>query len=257
MKRPTVVVGLWVLSASLWAGSLFAQGGLEIVSRAIEHHGGEIYERSQSEMTMCSGSGCYRISVRMDDGTYAYRVGGPISTGHREVEASNDTVAHWHDGVPQQVAPADEQRLRDWAMARIYFVYLPFRLNDPGVIQHDLGLESWDGRELHRVKVTFPVGSSTDAQDEFIYWFDPSSARLEQFAYSFEGEPDGIRFRRLFNHRRIGGVLFFDQENLGLEGDHLSVDQITPAFVKDSMREISTVTLADVRVVPLVAGADR
>lgn len=256
MKRPTAVA-LWVLSASLLAGSVLAQGGLEIVDRAIEHHGGEIYHRSESEMTMCSGSGCYRISVRMDDGMYVYRVAGPISTGHREVEASNDALAHWHEGAPQQVAPADEQRLRDWAMARIYFVYLPFRLNDPGVIQRDLGLEIWDGRRLQRVKVTFPVGSSTDAQDEFMYWFDPSSARLEQFAYSFEGEPGGIRFRRLFNHRRIGGLLFFDQENLGLGGEHLSVDRITPAFVKESMRDISTVTLEDVRVMPLAAGADR
>jgi hypothetical protein len=133
-------------------------------------------------------------------------------------------------------------------MARVYFVFLPYRLNDPSVIQRDLGLETWEGRQLHKVKVTFPPGSSSDAQDEFIYWFDPTTARLEQFAYSFEDDPDGIRFRRLSNYRRIGGILFFDQENLGVEGDEYSVDQITPAFVEQSMREISIITLEDVRV---------
>jgi hypothetical protein len=257
LKRLTGVAALWMVFGLVGVGSLIAEGGLEIIHRAIEHHGGEIYERSKSEMTLCSGSGCYRIAVSMADGTYVYRVSGPIRTGHREVEATNDTLSHWHDGAAQEVVPANEQKLRDWAMGRIYFVYLPFRLNDPGVIQRDLGLETWEGRQLQRVKVTFAAGSSTDDQDEFIYWFDPSTARLEQFAYSFEGDPGGIRFRRLFNYRRVGGLLFFDQVNLGLEGEGLSVDQITPDFVDKSLREISTVTLEDIGVTPLVAGAGR
>jgi hypothetical protein len=247
MRLRLIMGALLVLVASS-PGPAAAQESLEIVTRAIEHHGGETYNASDSELTLCSGSGCYRISVVMNDGMYRYRVSGPVSAGHREVETSNDAVSHWHDGVVQQVTALDEQRLRDWAMARVYFVFLPYRLNDPSVIQRDLGLETWEGRRLHKVKVTFPPGSSTDAQDEFIYWFDPTTARLEQFAYSFEGDPDGIRFRRLSNHRRIGGILFFDQENLGVEGDEYSVDQITPTFVEQSMREISIVTLEDVRV---------
>ncbi len=256
MKRLPVLAVLWMLGVSLWAGSVIAQDRLEIVQRAIEHHGGGVYDRSNSDLTMCSGSGCYRISVSMVDGIYSYRVAGPISSGHREVATSNDAVAHWHDGVAQEVVPANEQKLRDWAMARIYFVYLPFRLDDPAVIHRDLGLESWEGRLLQRVKVTFLADSSTDDQDEFIYWFDPATARLEQFAYSFEGEPGGIRFRRLFNYRRAGGLLFFDQLNLGLNGEGLSVDQITPAFVKENLREISTVTLEDIQVVPLEREGD-
>jgi hypothetical protein len=228
---------------------------LEIVQRSIEHHGGEIYLHSESQLRLCSGSGCYEITVRMNDGLYRYRVAGPVSAGHRDVETSNDELTYWHEGELAEVGPANEQNLRDWAMARVYFVYLPFRLNDPSVIQTDLGLENWEGRLLHKVKVTFSPGSSTDAQDEFIYWFNPESARLEQFAYSFDADPDGIRFRSLFNYRRIGGVLFFDQHNHGAEGDHLSVDQITPEFVETSMRHISTVTLEEVRVERLAAGS--
>jgi len=121
-------------------------------------------------------------------------------------------------------------------------------LGDPGVAQRDLGLESWGGRQLHRVKITFRAGSSTDAQDEFVYWFDPDNGRMEQFAYSFEGDPGGLRFRRLFNYRRVGGMLFFDQENLGIDADGLDIDQVTPEFVDRRMRLISTVTVDDLRV---------
>ncbi len=224
--------------------------GLSIVHRAIELHGGDLYEHSSISFDLCSGSGCYDISVETDDGLYRHRVAGPVSAGHREVEADNDTVRHWHEGEERPVTPAEEQRLRDWATARIYFALLPYKLNDPGVRQRDLGLERWGDRDLHKVKVTFRAGSSTDAEDEFLYWFDPETARLEQFAYSFAGEPGGLRFRPLHDHRRVGGILFFDQTNLGIDGDGLSVDLIDPDYVERAMRPVSTVRLENIEVVP-------
>jgi len=243
IRRGPVIVLLLLTALPLGAAEELA-----VIERAIEHHGGSIYDHSQAELELCSGSGCYQISVRMEDGVYRYRVAGPVSAGHRQVEVTNNALSYWHEGVEQAVTPGEEQRLRDWAMARIYFVFLPYRLGDPGVRQRDLGLERWGARELQKLKITFRAGSSTDDQDEFLYWFDPQTGRLEQFAYSFEGNPGGLRFRRLFNYRRIGGILFFDQENLGLDADGLEIDQVTPAFVDARMRPISTVTVSDVRV---------
>jgi hypothetical protein len=96
--------------------------------------------------------------------------------------------------------------------------------------------------------VRFAEGSSTDADDEYTYWFDPESGRLEQFAYSYSGNPDGLRFRKLHNYREVGGLLFFDQENLGAEGEGLSVGAITPEFVADRLRVVSEVRLEGIRV---------
>jgi hypothetical protein len=58
-----------------------------------------------------------------------------------------------------------------------------------------------------------------------------------------------LRFRRATDHRRVGGILFFDQENLGAEGEGLRVDQIDPAFVAERMRHVSTIRLKNIRVV--------
>ena len=71
---------------------------------------------------------------------------------------------------------------------------------------------------------------------------------MEQLAYSFQGDPGGLRFRRAFNYRRVGGILFFDQQNLGAEGDGLRVALIDPQFVSGRMREVSTVLLSDIEV---------
>lgn len=227
---------------------------LPIVERAIEHHGGGLYEASETELAICSRSGCFDVLARVDGGEYLYRVAGETSEGRRVVESTNDAVRWWVDGDEREVTPGNEQRLRDWVMARVYFPFLPYRLADPGVFQEDQGIEPWDGRPLHRVKVTFAPGSSTEAEDEYLFWFDPESGRLEQFAYSFSGDPGGLRFRRAFDHRRVGGLLFSDQENLGVEGEGLAVDRITPDFVAERMRPISTVVLEGIEVRPLGEG---
>jgi Family of unknown function (DUF6503) len=221
---------------------------LPIIDQSIAFHGGELYRTSRTKLELCSGSGCYQLSVRVEGGLYEYRVTGPTSSGQRQVRVDNHSIDWWQAGVEQAVPPEREASLRDWAMSRIYFCFLPYRLNDAGVYKQDLGREAWDGRELRKVKVTFGQGVGTDAQDAYVYWLDPASGRIEQFAYSFVTGGPGLRFRRGFNYRRVGGLLFFDQQNLGVEGPGLTVDQIDPAFVAERMRPISTVELREISV---------
>jgi hypothetical protein len=229
---------------------------LAIVDRAIEHHGGDRYAASETALDLCSLSGCFHLVVRVDGGLYDYDVRGEVRGVERRVRASNDRVERWDDGEPAALDPEGERRARDFVDARVYFPFLPYRLNDPGVYKQDLGLERWGERELHKVKVTFERGSSSAAEDEYLYWFDPGSGRLEQFAYSFAGSPGGLRFRRGHGHRRVGGLLFFDQENLGVDEDGLAVDQVTPEFVAARMRKVSDVVLRGIAVRSLGGEAD-
>ena len=224
--------------------------GLDIVNRSIEYHGGEVYRHSLSELQLCSKSGCYRVQARVDGGLYEIEAAGRVRGHDRRVRITNETVEAWQDEKVMEVAGDLSQSLRNWVMARAYFVYLPFRLNDDSVLQQDLGIEVWNDRPLQKVKISFVAESSSGADDEFLYWFDPETARLEQFAYSFAGEPGGLRFRRAFNYRRVGGLLFFDQENWGVDGDGLTVDGIHPEEVA-SWDLVSTVTVQEIQVGPI------
>ena len=253
VARLALAAGLTVTAPATAAVEEGAGTPIEIVASAIGHHGGDRYQHSETSLELCSGSGCYQMTVRTAGGMYRHEVSGPYRGRTRSVRADNTSVSVSLDGEPLAVVAEAGQTLRDWATARIYFAFLPYRLNDPGVLQEDLGLEEWAGRRLHKVKVSFVAGSSTDAEDEYLYWFDPESGRLEQFAYSFKGRPGGLRFRRLSNYRRVGGILFFDQSNLGVEAPGLVVDLIDPSFVRQRMREVSRVELRDIRVESLAA----
>ncbi len=236
-----------------------AENVQELVDRSIEYHGGDLYKSTRTTFELCSKSGCSALDVRRDGGLYEYCATAKVKAGERRVCATNDRVEEWLDGEPvlgggAPGSPTDGDRetgLREWVMARVYFVFLPSRLDDPSVRLEDLGAEDWNGRALRKVKVTFEAGTSTDGDDAFLYWFDPDTARLELFAYSYERNDGGIRFRKLTNYRRVGGVLFFDQENYGVDGPGLSVGLISPGYARDEMRHVSTVELREIRVAPL------
>lgn len=225
---------------------------LPIVDKAIEYHGGDLYRSTETKLTIRSRSGAFELISRMDGDHYDHTVVGTTSDGKaRRVRATNDAVEETRDGVAVALDEEAAGRDRDFVNARVYFPFLPFRLNDPGVYKQDLGLENWAGRELHKVKVTFEAGSSTDANDEYLYWFEPETGRLALFAYSFGTgtERGGLRLRKGFNYRRVGGILFFDSENWGVDGSgDLRVEQITPEYAAKSFEKISTVVVEDISV---------
>jgi len=245
--------GTVLLLLSLFAVPLAAAPveRLPIVDKAIAFHGGDLYRSTETGLDVCSRSSCIHVRARLDGDAYEFEVEGRQERFRRRVLWNDERLEVFEGGKPVAVAAGQEQHFKDWGMAYVYFPFLPYRLNDPSVFKEDQGPETWDGRDLHRVKVTFTPGSSTDASDEYVYWLDPKTGRVEQFAYSFKGDPGGLRFRRGQSYRRVGGILFFDQTNLGAEGDDLTVDQITPSFVAERMKEVSVVTLKNVEVRPL------
>lgn len=259
MKRPFVLsAAVLCLAVSIPVSAAEAAEKvktLPIVDKAIEHHGGALYRASETRLTIRSKSGEFRVVSRVDGDLFDHTIADALPDGReRRTRATNDTVERWEGGKKLTLDAEGERRARDFVMSRVYFPFLPYRLNDPSVYKEDLGLVDWGGRKLHKVKVTFAAGTSTDASDQYLYWLDPGTGRIEQLAYSFGTgqERGGLRLRKPMNYRRVGGLLFFDAENLGLDGGgDLQVDSITPELVEKSFQKISTVTLEDIEVKPL------
>lgn len=257
---PLVLVAPILLAASGLASPALGQDtpvpdpmtAQEIVDRAIAFHGGDLYESTETVLTISSASGSFQVVSRMEGDRFDHTVTGATREGvERKIRSTNDRVELWLDGQPQEVAADEEQRLRDVVNARVYFPFLPYRLNDPSVSKKDLGFEEWDGRRLRKIKVSFASGTSTSANDEYLYWFDPETGRLEQFAYSFSAGNGGLRLRKGFNYRRVGGILFMDSENWGLGGQGHEVEEVTPELAATKLEKISTVTLSDIEVEPV------
>ena len=246
---PGILIALAAASASCGGGA--ADPPLPaIVAQSIEFHGGDLYEGSTIAMTITSLSGSFQIEATRDGGRYDHVVTNPGSDDRpaRQVRLTNDGVTESRDGEEVALDAEAERRARAFVDARVFFPLLPYTLKGGDVQFEDRGLETWDGRELRRVKVTFAPGSSNDADDAYTFWFDPETGRVEQFGYDFD---NGLRFRKAIAFQRVGGVLFSDQENYAVDGGKVPVDTLTPEYVAGSMRLLSTVVISDVTVEPL------
>ncbi len=252
---PARHAALWIVVASLAAsaacGTSSADPDLpDIVARAIEHHGGDLYGQSKISMTITSLSGSFRIDATRDGGRFEHVVTDPARDGRpeRRVQLTNDGVQEWRGGDEIALDAEGERRARAFVDARVFFPLLPYTLRGGDIHFEDMGLETWEDRELQRVKVTFAPGTSNDADDAYAFWFNPETGRVEQFGYDFD---NGLRFRKATSFQRVGGVLFSDQENYAVDGGKVPVDTLTPEYVAGSMRLLSRVMISDVTVEPL------
>jgi hypothetical protein len=229
-----------------------------LVERAVAFHGGDLYEATETTMTIASASGSFDLRVRRDGGLFEIEVEGAMADGTpRRALLTNDGVREWRGGEELSLDAAGAARARRFVEARVWFPFLPHGLLGDAVRHEDQGLERWGERSLHRVKVTFATAPGEDPADEYAFWLDPETGRVEQYAYAYDqGTPQaGLRFRPARNHRRVGGLLFFDVANLGIdERRDLSVDLVDPAFAA-KLKPISEVELSAIEVTPIAEPA--
>ena len=221
---------------------------LQILDRAIEFHGGALYEHSVTSLTISSLSGAFDIVARVEGGLFDYTVTGQVGRDpqvQRKVRLTNTTVQRWDDGAEIELDEQAAEQARNFVNARVFFPFLPYTIGGTEVLTEDLGLEAWNGRTLHKIKVTFQPDTSTDADDSYMFWFDPETGRVEQFGYDFAG---GLRFRKATEFTRVGGILFSDQENYAIDGERIPVDVLTPEYVGETMELLSVVKISHISV---------
>jgi hypothetical protein len=243
-----------LLSSALLAAAPGAHHPM--VERAVAYHGGDRYEASETTMTITSANGSFDLRVRRQAGLYEIEVAGAMADGTpRRALLTNDTVREWRGGVEIALDEEGAARARRFVQARVWFPFLPYGLLGEAVRHEDQGPERWGDRTLHRVKVTFAAAAGEAPPDEYVFWLDPETGRVEQYAYAYDqGTPQaGLRFRPARDHRRVGGLLFFDVDNVGADGRaDLSVDLVDPAFVR-GLATISAVALSAIEVRALEA----
>lgn len=257
MTLPVAPLVLSFLVAA--SGAVASPLHLPIVERTIDFHGGELYERSETRMTLGSAGGSFDLRVRRVGGLYEIEVAGTLPDGTpRRALVTNDSVREWRGGEELALDEEGTARTRRFVQARVWFPFLPYGLLGDAVRHQDQGLERWGDRTLHRVKVTFAPGPDGATADEYAFWLDPATGRVEQYAYAYDrGTPQGgLRFRTAHRYRRVGGILFYDVHNFGIDRPDVSVDQVDPAFVA-GLQAISEVELTEIEVrEPSAASAD-
>jgi len=219
------------------------------VDEAIEAHGVDALSQAVVEFDF---RGRKYVS-RRNDGFYTYERtwqdtlnGKPVII--RDV-LDNEGFARfvYEEKIP--VRPEMAARYGNSINSVIYFALLPYFLNDPAVNKKYLGSVTINGEPYEKVQITFDrEGGGKDYQDVFIYWFHSKKKTMDYFAYSYETDEGGIRFREAYNIRNVNGVRFANYINYKVDDSKYRVEETDSLFEEGLMEEVSRIKTESVKV---------
>lgn len=123
----------------------------------------------------------------------------------------------------------------------LYFVQLPYMLNDAAVVKSYEGSETIAHTKYDVVSVKFEVeGGGEDYSDEFRYWFNSETSLLDYLAYNYETDGGGVRFREAYNRAERMGILFQDYINYEVPLK-TPLKEIPALFEQNQLKELSRI----------------
>lgn len=217
-----------------------------IVDRAIAAHGGEALEQAHISFDFRKK----HYEVELDQGQFAYESTGEDSTGRfvRDV-LTNQTFSRSVDDQTANLTAKDEAAYRNSLNSVVYFVLLPYPLNDPAVNKEYLGEATVRGEPYHEIKVTFDQeGGGDDPEDVFVYWIHQENYTVDYLAYEFHVNGGGTRFREAYNVREVEGIRFADYINYESTIDDFALEDYDRLLESGKVEELSRIETENVEV---------
>lgn len=221
--------------------------GKAIIKETVKAAGGKKYETAT--ITYDFRDEAYKIERNC--GEFEFKHTTKNDKGQTVVDRLDNTgFTRFVDKRQKNLADTTANNLRNSLNSVNYFVELPFGLNANAVHKKYLGDEEINGETYSKIKVAFSQeGGGEDHEDIYMYWIDPKQKTIAYFAYSFEVNGGGMRFRKAHNPRTVGGIRFVDYENYApKEKGSVAIEDVGKAFENDKLKKVSDVEINNVKV---------
>lgn len=186
--------------------------------------------------------------AKHNDGLFEYVRLFKDSIGLIRDELDNDGFTREVNGKMTTIPDSMAAKYKNSVNSVIYFALLPYGLNDPAVNKTHVGEIEIDGQAYDKIKITFDQqGGGKDYKDEFIYWINKTSKKVDYLAYSYHTEGGGMRFRKAYNERYVGNIRFVDYINYQPTHE-VDLVQIDSAFIDSKLSELSRIELENIKV---------
>ena len=226
----------------------------QIVDRAILAHGGDAYQGQQIafdfrekhyEATLNGGRFSYLRQFETEDGLISDRL-------------DNDGFTRYLEGEVLPIADSMADKYANSVNSVIYFALLPYFLNDRAANKSLLGYSKLDSTDYYLIKVTFDEeGGGKDFDDEFLYWVHPQTFLIDHLAYSYAVDGGGLRFRKGYAPRVMGGIRFLDFINYKADHHRFELGQLDSLYQAGGLTELSRIELTKLNVTPFSPAEDQ
>lgn len=216
---------------------------IKIINESISKHGGQLYLDKTVEVTFRK----FQLKIDHRKDTFRYERNYPDSTGWVQEVFSNEITYRNVNDERQDLDKKTIDKFQNGINAMVYFIMLPYRLQDEAVLPEYLGKEMIKDVEYHKIRVIFKrEGGGQDHEDVYLYWFTEDYS-LDYLAYEYYSDETGRRFREAFNRRDVNGIVFQDYNNYAeeIEGDFSTIGK---RFEMGELKKLSLVSLEEINV---------
>lgn len=216
----------------------------QLIQQAIEAHGGDLYKEAHFSFVFRGNRFSFKNSSH--NGYIYTRV---LHKGDSVWVDSlkNDKLRRTINGKQIKLSPKEMNTATESINSVIYFATLPHKLSDKAVVSRWVESTPILGKTYQAIEVTFrKEGGGQDFEDRFMYWIEEETSRVDYLAYSYQTNGGGVRFRKAYNSRIVGGILFQDYINfktpLGTE-----LKELPRLLEAEKLTEISRIETEEVK----------
>ena len=213
-----------------------------ILFKAFNSHGGKKYDSAHYSFIFRNK----KYTFHNENSNYTYTVTYEKNGEENLIELKNDGLTRKVDGKEVELSKKEYDSHLGSLNSVIYFATLPHKLYDPAVKRSYQGETTIKGKEYDVLEVTFnEEGGGPDHDDEYYYWINKETNRVDYLAYNYQVNSGGVRFRTAYNPRMVNGILFQDYVNYKADvGTPLA--SLPGLFEKEALKKLSVIETEDV-----------
>jgi Family of unknown function (DUF6503) len=242
MKVKLLIIGICLILL----GCSTAPTAQQIIDKSIENYGGEAAYNSTITFKFRDKN----YSSNYQNGNYQLERTFKDSLGvYKDVLTNNGFKRMINDSVVE-LTEEWKHKYSNSINSVIYFFRIPFHLNDEAINKEIIGKATIDNQEYYKIKVWFnQEGGGEDFSDVFVYWINKTNYNIDYFAYRYETDGGGKRFRKMVYPRRVNNLLVVDYINYKPKDKTVSIAEFDTYFQNDGMEKLSEIINEDVQVI--------
>ncbi|MFK8163921.1 MAG: DUF6503 family protein [Lewinella sp.] len=213
-----------------------------VLDQALAAHGSGKYDEAHFQFVFREKT----YTFHNDGGNYTYTLTQEKDDVIQFDQLINGEFTRQVDGQAVSLTAKEMASGTEGLNSVIYFATLPHKLSDAAVNLHHAGTDTVKGERYDVLDVNFnKEGGGVDHDDNFRYWFNQKTHRIDYLAYDYLTNGGGVRFRSAYNPRVVDGVLFQDYVNYKAPlGTPLA--DLGPMFDKEELEKLSVIATEEV-----------
>lgn len=214
----------------------------KIIKEAIAAHGGNLYDSANYSFAFRKNTFQFKNDKSNYEYTKTYKKGDSVIVdvlkNGRFTRTVNTKIVELSD---KEIASGTGS-----INSVIYFATLPYKLNDKAVNSKFIEHITIKGENYNAIQVTFNEdGGGEDHDDQYFYWINTNTKKVDYLAYNYSVNEGGVRFRAAYNKRVVNGVTFQDYINYEAKVG-TALKDLPMLFEANKLKELSRIETENV-----------